>query len=99
MRERRNDIALINVGATFATTDNLSLYAGVGYASADGYAKKYDSSHILGSDGIYYTPDTARDESGVNFNGGLIITGQKYGVNLGYNSYNSAIYVGLGAKF
>ncbi len=44
-------------------------------------------------------PDAARDESGVNFNGGLIITGQKYGVNLGYNSYNSAIYVGLGAKF
>jgi len=97
--ERYKDLAIGNIGITKKFTQNLTVYAGVGYASATGGAKKYDPLHILGSNGTYYVDDPANDKSGANFNAGLIISLEKLAFNLGYNSFTSSAFFGIGGKF
>ena len=93
------EIMLFNLGITKKVTSYLSGYAGVGYASATAIVQKYDSTRILASDGQYYVNDPNNDESGGNLNAGIIISMEKIIFNLGYHSFTSSAYFGIGGRF
>jgi len=97
--ERYKDLALGNIGITKKVSQNFIAYAGIGYASATGGAKKYDPLLILGSNGTYYVNDPQNDKSGANFNAGIIVALDKLAFNIGYNSFTSSAFFGIGGRF
>lgn len=96
---RYRDILLVNVGLTKKFTDGFGGYAGVGFASVTGVAERYDSWHILASDGVYYEDDPDNDESGLNLNAGLMFGLGSVALNVGYHSFTSSLYFGAGLQF
>ena len=99
VRERYTDLTIGNIGITKKLFNNLGLYAGIGYASGTGIARKYDPLQILGSGGTYYVYDPANDHSGVNLNAGVILMLEKLALNIGYQSFTKTAYIGIGASF
>lgn len=95
----KDKLLMINLGITKSFTANIGGYIGIGYASADGRAQKFDPLRILASDGTYYVNDPANDKSGANLNGGVILGFEKVSLNVGYNSFTARPYVGLGVRF
>lgn len=93
------DIMLLNIGVTRQIYASVIGYAGIGFASVKGIARKYDPLHILASDGEYYVDYPAYDESGGNLNVGIIFGIKKVVFNLGYQSYTSNAYLGVGFRF
>ncbi len=96
--DRYKDIMLFNIGITGQINENIGGYAGVGYASVKGIAQKYDPMRILASDGIYYVDVPSDDESGVNLNAGVIFGFEKVIFNIGYHSFSSSVYFGVGGQ-
>jgi|AZIK01.1.fsa_nt_gi hypothetical protein len=96
---RYKDIMIFNFGITKQVASNVSGYAGIGYASATGIAQKDDPMNILASDGKYYVDDPANDESGGNLNAGILFGTEKIVFNLGYHSFTSSAYFGIGGRF
>ncbi len=74
-------------------------YAGIGYVSVTGVAEKNDPMKILSGDGRYYVDDPENDESGANLNAGIIFGIEKIIFNLGYHSFTSSAYFGIGGRF
>ena len=97
--ERYQDIAIFNVGITKRLYKNLNTYAGIGYAVSRAVAQKNDPLNILANDGEYYVDDPANDESGGNVNAGIILGVGKVVFNLGYHSFTSSPYFGIGGRF
>lgn len=98
IQERFQTPLVVNVGIT-KSLGRLGIFGGVGYGSAEGIARKYDPLHILGDDGTYYVGDPQNDESGFNLTGGSTISFDKISMDIGYNSFTSSIYVGMGGNF
>jgi hypothetical protein len=99
VEKRFQDNFVFNFGITKSLTKYFSGYGGLGFSILSGVAKKYDPMHILGSNGTYYVPDDENDESSINFNIGTIINIKKVCIDIGYNSFRSDMYFGLGWKF
>lgn len=97
--ERYKDLIMGNVGITKNVTPSFVVYAGVGYASAAGVARKYDPLGILGGGGTYYVNDPQNDKSGANLNAGIIFVLDKLALNIGYNSFTSSAFFGIGGRF
>lgn len=91
--------ASLNFGMTRSYGENIGVFLGVGYASVEGYAEKFDPLYILDSDGTYLVRDSSSDDSGVNGNGGFILQLSRVSVELGYHSFVEQAYVGLGFSF
>jgi hypothetical protein len=98
IQNRYKESLTFNIGATKEVTKYIGIYAGIGFTSIDGIARKYDSSHILSSSGYYSVSDPANDSSGFNTNAGFIITTSPVSFNLGYNSFTKTAYIGIGFK-
>ncbi len=97
--ERASVPYIANVGATFAAVGPGSLvpfyktihsYVGIGYGSLEGVAK-----YETWDNNSWYDLD-AYTKSGVNLNGGFILSFDGFGINLGFNSLSKAVYVGVG---
>ncbi len=94
-----NDIAVLNLGITKRAISQVYAYVGLGYAVLAGTVEKYDPYHILASDGYYYVGDPANTDSGINVNVGLLFNINRLTAELGYNSFFSNIYFGIGINF
>lgn len=99
IRDRKKDLGVFNVGGTFGLAESLALYAGLGYGWETGYAKKYDPTHILSDDGIYYVDDPSRDDSGLNGNAGVLLFLKNFTLEAGYHSFVEKAYFGAGWRF
>lgn len=99
VNERKKDVTAFNFGGTFGFSENIATYMGLGFVSERGYAKKYDPTHILGEDGTYYVDDPAGDDSGVNFNPGLLVFLKRFTLEVGYHTFLQQGYVGAGWRF
>lgn len=97
--ETFKDLMILNIGITKQLGQYAAIYAGAGYASVTGVARKYDPMHILGENGDYYVDEPAYDDSGANINAGLIFKYKKLGVNFGYQSFPKIPYAGIGMVF
>lgn len=96
---RYKDLTVFNLGLTRKFNSNFAGYVGGGYVSAKGVAQKYDPMRILDASGTYYVNDPVNDKSGGNVNAGLMAIFGTIGFNVGYNSFLSAAYVGVGLKY
>lgn len=76
--KRTKDVVVGDIGTTIRVTTNFGAYAGVGYASAEGIARKFDSSFILSSNGTYYVKDHQNDKSGADVNAGVMLLLESY---------------------
>ncbi len=94
-----SDFATLNAGVTFAASDSLGLYLGLGYATVTGYAEMFDPQHILDFDGDYLVPEPTPDDEGVNANAGLLLRFGNVSAELGYHSFLNRAYVGFGFGF
>ena len=97
--DRYEDLMIFNVGITKRISSVLGGYLGVGYAFVEGFAEKYDPYHILSSNGYYYVSDTAKDESSGNVNAGILLDAGSVTINIGYHSFTSSAYFGIGGRF
>jgi len=53
----------------------------------------------LSVDGVYYVPDTANDHTGGNLNAGILFEVGMVSINIGYHSFTSSTYFGIGGSF
>ncbi len=97
--DRYEELLMFDFGFTKKITTSLNGYFGIGFASVEGYAEKYDSTFIFSVDGKYYVPDTANDHTGGNINVGLLFEVGVVSLNLGYHSFTRRAYFGLGGNF
>ena len=97
--DRYKEIMIFNLGVTKQVASNIGGYAGAGYASVTGVAQKNDPMNILAGDGKYYVDDPANNESGANFNAGIVFWMEKIAFNIGYHSFASSTYFGIGGRF
>ena len=97
--DRYEELLIFNVGLTKKITSAFNGYLGIGYAAVEGYAEKYDPTFILSVDGVYYVPDTANDHTGGNLNAGILFEVGRVSINIGYHSFTSSTYFGIGGSF
>lgn len=96
---RYEEILIFDFGLTKKITPILNGYLGIGYVSVEGFAEKYDSTYILSVDGIYYVSDSAKDHAGGNLNAGILLNAGSVSFNIGYHSFTSSAYFGIGGSF
>jgi hypothetical protein len=74
------------------------LFAGVGIAAGDGYARLDDPTNILGDK--YYVKDASQNQTKANLNLGLAVAiSNKYKIIASYDSAPASYFLGLGISF
>jgi opacity protein-like surface antigen len=87
--EWRYTYTLLNAGVNLPVTRNVILYAGGGVSLEEARV----------SDWWGYTYRIRENSDQLNGNAGIIVTGTKYGFNVGYNTASESFDIGFAARF
>lgn len=93
------EVTLLNVGVTSRMSPNLTLLAGIGYASVTPVTEKNDVARRLSSTGRYFVEDTGRRENDINVQVGFQFNAESLAAGLTYNSAINAPHISFGYRF
>lgn len=80
---------ILNGGITYSIGPNIIVYSGVGYS--------FEEARVRGYWGEVYR--TTKNNDQANLNSGIVITGQRFGVNVGYDTASRQISIGIATRF
>ena len=88
---------IFNIGS-YVELGAIDVFAGVGIAAGDGYARLDDPTNILGDK--YYVKDSSQNETKSNINAGLAFRfSSRYKFIASYDSAPATYFFGLGIAF